>query len=141
MSTLQFIDSMTGQLAWPIAALILGLIFRGSLASLMNRVKRVRWGDREAELAEAADVQEAIEELAKPLPETAGEREHEQIIRIQNLVDSVARAGYRFGVERPNSNPPEAQIAWVDGRPEFQGLKIPWSKEAMDRYREQSKPS
>jgi hypothetical protein len=72
VNTLPFIDSMTGRLAWPIAALILGLVFRGPLTSLMNRVRRVRWGEREAELADTADVQEAIEELAKPLPESGG---------------------------------------------------------------------
>ncbi|MDN3356854.1 hypothetical protein [Actinomadura sp. DC4] len=50
MNTLQFIDSITGRLAWPLAAVTLGIIFRRSVGQLLGRVQKLKWRDGEAEL-------------------------------------------------------------------------------------------
>lgn len=89
VNTLQFIDSMTGRLAWPVAAVILGLIFRRSLVGLLERVRKLRWGDREAELAEATKkAEEVVEKRARPLLEKADDPE-----QVERLVQDAARWG------------------------------------------------
>ena len=67
VNTLQFIDSMTGRLAWPLAVLLIGLVFRRPLTEILDRVRRLKWGEKEAEFAELAkatrDVQDAVAEV------------------------------------------------------------------------------
>lgn len=111
MNTLQFIDSMTGRLAWPLAAVTLGVIFRRSVGQLLGRVRRLKWREGEAELADLAearnDVQTAIDDVAKPLPEEESERTATYRSRIQRLVDEAVEFGQKVG---PSTN---ARL-WID---------------------------
>ncbi len=58
-------------LAWPIVVLVLGFVFRTSIANLLDRVTRIRSGDHEIELgrqiAEAVETSESIP-VPKELP-------------------------------------------------------------------------
>jgi hypothetical protein len=122
MNTLQFIDSMTGRLAWPLAVVVLGLVFRRSLVGLLERVRKLRWGEREAELAELAeatqDVQDAVEEAAKPLPEGAGGGGRENRARMERLMRSAAQWGWSLGKSFDWPTMPGVHIGWSeDGQP------------------------
>jgi hypothetical protein len=122
VNTLQFIDSMTGHLSWPLAAVVLGLIFRRSVVGLLGRVRRLRWRETEAELTELAEakqgVQDAVAEAAKPLSGDAPEGEQQYRERIEELMRSSAVLGFRLGRFAYTSAMPEIEITWED---EFSG--------------------
>ncbi|GAB3990182.1 hypothetical protein GCM10029978_117380 [Actinoallomurus acanthiterrae] len=121
MNTLQFIDSMTNRLAWPLSAIILGLIFRRSLTQLLGRVRRLKWKEGEAELAELAaatdDVELAVQEAAAPLPEDEEEREAAQRSRIERLMSDAASLGFHLAQRRPYGPAPQFRINWDGDHP------------------------
>ncbi|MFC5183691.1 hypothetical protein [Actinomadura harenae] len=114
---MQFIDSMTGRLAWPITAVLLGVIFRRSLGRLLSRVQRVSWGEAQADLADAThDVQESLDGLTQTGPD---DEQPDPAYRqqLEQVVHDAARWGFRLhgtGVtEFPN-----LRILWAgDNRP------------------------
>jgi hypothetical protein len=92
---------MTKSLAWPIAPVMIGLIFTQSIISLLQRVRRLTWRESAAELAETTeDVQNSIEEAVKLLPvgdqidEETGERVRRR--RIEQLMENAARWGFQI---------------------------------------------
>jgi hypothetical protein len=123
VNTLQFIDSMTGRLAWPLATVVLGLIFRRSLVGLLGRIRKLRWRESEAELAELAEatqgVQDAVEEAAKPLSQDAGEGERESRERIERLMRSAAAWGFAISKTTDASVLPEIHMSWHGDQPEL----------------------
>lgn len=52
MGWFEFISSMTGSLAWPIAAVVIALIFRSQIISLMQRLRELGFGDAKATFSE-----------------------------------------------------------------------------------------
>lgn len=118
VNALQFIDSMTGRLAWPLAAVLLGLVFRRPLTELLDRIRRLKWGEKEAELAVALaatqDVEEAVEEAAKPLPADSevGSRQNRE--RIERLVRDAASWGFSVGKVGDRNDLPRLGIDWDD---------------------------
>src|SRR4051794_33073976 len=72
MDLLQFISTMTGHLAWPLAAVLLGFMFREQVRKLLDKMKSLKAPGIEASFAEQAQVI-AIEakrvELAPPAAE------------------------------------------------------------------------
>jgi hypothetical protein len=144
VNTLQFIDSMTNRLAWPLSAIVLGLIFRPSLVQLLGRVRRLKWGEKEAELAELAeaanDVQEAVAEAAAPLPDNAEQREAVQRERIERLMRDSAQWGFRIGQTSPDITDAEFVINW-DGEQPLLGYRVtrpasrqtPWEVSSSER--------
>jgi hypothetical protein len=123
VGTLAFIDAMTGRLAWPLAAIVLGLIFRRSLTGLLGRVRKLRYREAEAELAELAEatqgVQDAVEEAAKPLPEDAEEGEQESRERIERLMRTAATWGFTMGKTTDGLALPKMHIRWDGDQPEI----------------------
>lgn len=115
VNTLQFIDAMTGRVAWPLAAVVIGLMFRRSLIELLRRVRKFRVRDVEAELAEETDlVEEALREAAQPLTDDA-EAEARQRERIEHLLRSAARWGFRISELLPDVNRlPPVKVDWLD---------------------------
>jgi hypothetical protein len=100
--------------------LILGLVFRWSLSGLLGRIKKLRYREAEAELAEATQgVQAAAEEAAKPLSEDAEEGERQSRERIDLLMQSAAAWGFFLGQNTTLEEPPEARIIWHGRRPEL----------------------
>ncbi|MEU8118682.1 hypothetical protein AB0C21_08220 [Spirillospora sp. NPDC049024] len=114
MDTLQFVDAMTGRLAWPSAALLLGLIFRRPVSALIERVRRLSWGDAEAELDATKNVQEAVQDAARyhlPEPDPA------QKERIRNAVQEAVNLGFTSGRKTERVAAPAVQIKWDRGVP------------------------
>ena len=73
MGWMEFISSLVGSLAWPVAAVIIAAIFHKQIAGLLSKVRRLNWGDASIELAEQLDMVEdrarVIEaEVALPAP-------------------------------------------------------------------------
>jgi hypothetical protein len=131
VNTLQFIDAMTGRLAWPIAAVVLGLVFRTPLIRLLARVRRFRWREAEAELAEAAEaVEEAAKEAAAPLPPGVEESAQENRERIDRLLIEAAEWGFQLAAVRPGPVPPNIRVKWESGQPR---LQVFYRKEALLR--------
>lgn len=122
MSWLQFIDSMTGRLAWPVAALTLGLIFRRSLVQLFARVRTLRWGETEAELAEAdeaaKDLQSAAKQATEPLPDDESENEQERRRRLERVIRSAFEYGASTSKIAPSVDSSDLVVEWgEDGNP------------------------
>jgi hypothetical protein len=113
MTTLQFIDSMTGRLAWPIVALALGFIFRRPLGTLLARVRTLTWGQTQAKLADAAnDVQETLEEIAQPLP-PGDDASTAYRARIERVVQDATMWGFRLR-DTGVTQFPKIRILWAD---------------------------
>ena len=123
MSMLQFIDSMTGRLAWPLAAMVLGLIFRRSLSGLLERVRKLRYREAEAELEALAEaergLQNAAAEAVKPLPDSSdGERLNRE--RVEHLLKESAEFGFAMSRATGAASMPNLTIIWhEDGEPGF----------------------
>ncbi|MBL6852117.1 MAG: hypothetical protein ISS15_06640 [Alphaproteobacteria bacterium] len=77
MMWLNFIVEMTRALAWPVAVFALLLIFRSNVVSLLERLTRVKWADKEAAFElQRVKVAESIDEadpraLAQPLDDAS----------------------------------------------------------------------
>lgn len=105
---------MTGRLAWPVAALLLGLIFRRPVSALIGRVRHVSWGDAEAELDATQNVQEAVQDAARfHLPEP----DPDQKDRIEHAVQEAVNLGFTSGRKTGRSAAPAIQIKWDKGVP------------------------
>lgn len=112
---------MTGRLAWPLAAVLLGLVFRRPLTELLDRVRRLKWGEKEAELAALAEatqgVEDAVEAATRPLPTNDEESSQQNRERVERLVKEAASWGFAAGkIGRAELS--DLVIDWDDpGRP------------------------
>lgn len=106
---------MTGRLAWPVAALFLGLIFRHPVSALIGRVRHLSWGDVQAELDGATqNVQEAVRDAARShLPEP----DADQKSRIEYAVQEAVNLGFTSGRKTDCPTAPAVQIKWDKGVP------------------------
>lgn len=115
---------MTGKLAWPLTAMIIGLVFRRPLTQLLERVHKLKWGEKEAELNAFAEVEEsiqdAVDDFAKPLPEDEEKSKQEWRNRITRLVQDGVNAGYRFAKkDKGGEVPPYIVIRWEGDSPKI----------------------
>lgn len=55
MGWLEFVASIISSLAWPVAAVIITLAFRRQITSLLNKIRRLTWGDKALDFAEKLD--------------------------------------------------------------------------------------
>jgi hypothetical protein len=143
VNTLRFIDSMTGRLAWPVVVLALSIVFRRPVSGLLTRIRRLRWGEREAELdrlVDAADaVQDAVEEASEPLPGDHAESERTRRERIANLLQQAAEWGFVTGRHYPElSGLPEFHIDWDGDRPLFLADRASLEAAILQRIRARS---
>lgn len=60
MGWLDFIASIVSSVAWPIAAVVIALAFRKQISGLLNKIRRLSWGDTSVELAEKLDKVETV---------------------------------------------------------------------------------
>ncbi|WP_417794621.1 hypothetical protein [Terasakiella pusilla] len=60
MSWLEFVASLVGNLAWPVAAVIIAFAFKKQISNLLSKIQKLSWGDNSIELAEKLDNAEAI---------------------------------------------------------------------------------
>lgn len=68
MGLLEFISSMTGSLAWPLALIMVAIVFRKHIGGLFKRIEEIGFGGATAKLSKELDKAEAI---ATTLPELA----------------------------------------------------------------------
>jgi hypothetical protein len=55
MGGLEFVSSVAGSLAWPVAAVIIAIVFRIQIAGLLKRIKEASWGDTKVSFADELD--------------------------------------------------------------------------------------
>jgi hypothetical protein len=70
MGWLDFIASIVGSMSWPIAAVVIAFAFRKQISSLLNKIRRLSWGDTSVELATQLD---KVETASKSIPEIDGD--------------------------------------------------------------------
>ncbi len=89
MDWLQFFASVIGSLAWPAALVLIVLLLRRELVQMLQRLRRLKYGDAEAEFREKLEMVEVdISELPSPskLPPTRVSRHQyaEELDRFSN---------------------------------------------------------
>lgn len=65
LGALDFIASIVGSLAWPTAAIVIAFAFRKQISGLLNKIRRLQWGDTSVELADQLD---KIETASQAIP-------------------------------------------------------------------------
>jgi hypothetical protein len=124
MGSLAFADSMTGHLIWPLVVLVLALVYRPSIILLLSRLKRFKWGDREAELqdieAAASNVEVALQAATEPLPEDSALQEEQLRDRIERVMAEAAQWGFTLGRMAEVRALPGLGVSWDAGsRPQL----------------------
>ncbi|WP_295324855.1 hypothetical protein [uncultured Sphingopyxis sp.] len=69
MGWLEFIASVVSSVSWPIAIVVIAFAFRKQIASLLNKIRRLSWGDTSVELATQLD---KVETASKAISEIDG---------------------------------------------------------------------
>lgn len=85
--------SLIGALAWPLAALVIALVFRRPLLALLARLDELSWGDKAARFARKLDrlESEAPPSPAEPDgPEIALSGDHGRFLKLLNLSPNAA---------------------------------------------------
>lgn len=90
MSWLEFIASMTGSLAWPLAAVAIAAIFRSQISSLLRRLNELGWGDAKATFAKELDKAEETAGTLPPPPPKPDAQQH------ANLPSPISTEQERF---------------------------------------------
>lgn len=71
MGWLEFIASVVGSVAWPIAAVAIAVLFRKQIAALLNKIRTLTLGDAVVDFSEKLDKVETAAETAPDLAEPA----------------------------------------------------------------------
>lgn len=71
MNWLEFIASLVGSLAWPVAAAIIALVFHKQVSGLLAKVKTLKWGEASVDFTEKLD---QAENEADALPVQTGDQ-------------------------------------------------------------------
>lgn len=98
MDILQFIVEMTNTLAWPVASASIAFMFKGEIAKLLLRLRKLRHKDTELEFTEG--IQALVQES-----EQTGESIHPP-----NLDDEEIRTAYDFLLRLADISPRAAVI-------------------------------
>jgi hypothetical protein len=86
MDWLQFIASIIGSLAWPAAMVLVVLLLRRAIFSVLPRLRRLKYGDAEAEFGEKLEqVEEEIAEL--PAPTSLPKKVEQTVQRLDDIGD------------------------------------------------------
>ena len=100
---LEWSASILSALAWPLAALVIALIFRRHLLALFTRLDELSWGDKSARFARKLD---SLESQAPPLaldpeagPELALSGDHSRFLRLLDLSPNAAVLDSWSGIE------------------------------------------
>lgn len=64
-SWLSFISNMTNALAWPIALIVIALIFKRPIVEILQKVRKLSYGETSIEL----DIEKAEEQLKEAIPD------------------------------------------------------------------------
>jgi hypothetical protein len=99
MDWLQFIASIVGSVAWPLAAIACVLFLRKEVVQLLRRLRRLKYGDAEAEFGEKL---EELESEVSDIPEPA------------SLPETVKRVQSHLSDAGQFSNNSAVFIAWLE---------------------------
>ncbi len=69
MGWLEWTASVIGSVAWPIAAVVIAAFFRSQIAGLLEKIRRLSWGDASVDFAEKLD---EIESASREIDAGAG---------------------------------------------------------------------
>jgi hypothetical protein len=121
VSILSFISSMTANLAWPVFTLFIIWILRNPIKDLIGRIRHVKWREAEADLDSVVragrDVQEAVDNATRDLPEADKERVQESVERV---MIAAAEWGFELGKIEWVQALPKVEITWdSSGRPQL----------------------
>jgi uncharacterized protein YutE (UPF0331/DUF86 family) len=107
MDWLQFISAMTGHLAWPIAAVVIGFLFREQVRKLLEKMKSIKGpGGIEASFSEQAQVVAMEASKIEKGPTVVGQKPAKTIPPQPKLGGDPARRDiYRRKVESFAKNP------------------------------------
>ncbi|MDO9009789.1 MAG: hypothetical protein Q8K57_03780 [Thiobacillus sp.] len=94
MDWLTFVSKLIDSLAWPLVALVLGLVFRRKLLDLIPAIRKFKAGPLEAEFELAAkEIRvNAAEVSAKSEPTKGGEQEEQREEGKKDIVDTLLSA-------------------------------------------------
>lgn len=97
MDWMQFVAAMTSSLAWPIAAIVLGLAIRGPLIGLLPKIRSLKYGDLQIDLEQQLREVEAdlTESTAAILPAPPSE----EAVELATISPDVAMLQSWFEVE------------------------------------------
>lgn len=94
---LDWVAEMAGALAWPLAALVIALVFRRPLLALLARLDELSWGDKAARFAHKLDRLESESPPAAALPdggddapEVALTGDHGRFLKLLDLSPNAA---------------------------------------------------
>ncbi|RYG88954.1 MAG: hypothetical protein EON58_19630, partial [Alphaproteobacteria bacterium] len=136
MGWLDFFASMTGSLAWPIAALGIALLFRSQIRTLLSRLNEIALGDAKATFAKDLD---RAEKQAAALPATEDVEEvdaheevgsgqaEEQADQVDSSVPSDRSRPTSTGTNDASDDPPEDA--------DHNQLALAYRTSLMKRYR------
>lgn len=128
---------MIGHLIWPVIIIILALVYRKSLIQLLARIKRVKWGEKEAELgdiaAAASDVEAAIEEAARPLPHDVAEADTQLRKRIEHVMVNSVAWGFALAHIPEVERLPDIAVEWTGDKQPRLTAKGPVLRDALVR--------
>lgn len=110
MDSLTFISHLIHDLAWPVAAVILAVLFKARIGGLLDRMIEVKVGKVSAKLGGAAEkLKKAREGLPPPRVELSDAHER--------LVKSAATSRHLPHVDRENRGPVELLATTGEARP------------------------
>jgi hypothetical protein len=92
MGWMEFVSSMTGSLAWPVALVIVAILFRTHIVGLFRRVEEIGFGGATAKLGKELD---KAEQIATTIPEPPAEPELEPPVLPSDAVESERTDDYR----------------------------------------------
>lgn len=65
MSGLEFTSAAISSLAWPLAAIVIAILFRAQISALLNKITKLTWGDKAVDFAHKLD---KVEKTAETIP-------------------------------------------------------------------------
>ncbi|MBA4355523.1 MAG: hypothetical protein C0409_12625, partial [Novosphingobium sp.] len=92
-SWLEWSASVLGALAWPLAALVIALVFRRHLLALLARLDELNWGDKSARFARKLDRLESEAPLVSAEPDgpaIALSGDHGRFLKLLDLSPTAA---------------------------------------------------
>lgn len=73
MGWLEWSASLVGSLAWPVAAVVIAILFRSQIKALLSKIRKLTWGDKSADFSEQLDKIEDVSREATPSAFANGE--------------------------------------------------------------------
>jgi len=128
MTVLEFIASLVGSLAWPLAAVLIAALFRSQISALMRKLRTLSFGSAQADFSEKLDQLEVESEAAVPaqgdVPEAPDlSARFQQLLAVspaaaildswREIEDEVARIAVRRGISTDVRNMRKLMAAFV----------------------------